>query len=226
MREAAVPKFRSILGGVLAGLAGVLAAAGWPGTLLAQSPAKPDLAKAQQIVTQVCASCHGADGTSAAAPNPHLAGQPAEYITRQLRNFKDGIRKNDIMQAMSAPLSDDDMRALGLYFSQQKPKPGEARDAALVMLGQKLYRGGDLSRALPACSACHAPTGVGVPASYPRLAGQFADYTYSQLKAFKEERRGADPAGKDGNGRIMLQIADKLSDRDMRALAEYLSGLM
>jgi cytochrome c553 len=217
---------RSTLGKVLARFAGALAVAAFTGALVAQTAAKPDLAKAEQIATQVCASCHGVDGNSAAAPNPHLAGQPAEYITRQLRHFKDGIRKNDIMQAMAAPLSEEDVRALGLYFSRQKLKPGSARDAELVMLGQKLYRGGDVARALPACSGCHAPTGVGIPVNYPRLAGQFADYTYSQLKAFKEERRGADPGGKDGNGRIMAQIADKMSDRDMRAVAEYLSGLM
>jgi cytochrome c553 len=187
--------------------------------------AKPDLAKAQQIASQVCAACHGADGNSVAAANPNLAGQDADYITVQLAHFKAGIRVNPTMQAMSATLSDDDMRALGLYFAQQKPKGQASKDASLVKAAQQLWRGGDAANGVPACAACHLPTGAGIPKNYPRLAGQYADYTYAQLKAFKAGERGADPAGKDINGRVMNAIAQKMSDAQMKAVADYAAGL-
>ena len=187
--------------------------------------AKPDLAKAQQIATQVCAACHGADGNSVAAANPNLAGQDADYITLQLAHFKAGIRVNPTMQAMAAPLSDGDMHALGAYFSQQKPKGLAARDPALVKSAQQLWRGGNAERGVPACAACHSPTGAGIPKNYPRLAGQYADYTYAQLKAFKAGERGADPGGKDVNGRVMNTIAQQLTDAQMKAIADYAAGL-
>ena len=189
------------------------------------APAAPDLAKAQQIVTQICAACHGVDGNSVAPANPNLAGQIADYITLQLSHFKAGIRVNPTMQAMAATLSDADMQALGIYFSQQKPKGLAARDPALVKSAQRLWRGGDAATGTPACAGCHSPTGVGIPKNYPRLAGQYADYVYAQLKAFKAGERGADAAGKDVNGRIMNEIAQKLSDAQMKAIADYAAGL-
>ncbi len=189
------------------------------------APAKIDVAKAQQTATQVCAACHGPDGNSATPANPNLAGQHADYITLQLAHFKAGIRVNAIMQGMVANLSDDDMRALGVYFSQQKPKGLTAKDPALVKIAQKIYRGGDQASELPACAACHSPTGAGIPKNYPRVAGQYADYTYIQLKAFKTGERGADKAGKDANGRIMGAIAAKMSDDQMKAVADYMAGL-
>jgi cytochrome c553 len=117
------------------------------------------------------------------------------------------------------------MRALGVYFSQQLPKGGAAHDPALVAAGQKLYRGGNTATGVPACAGCHTPTGVGIPSRYPRLSGQYADYTYAQLKAFKTGERGMDKEGKDLNGRIMAQVASRMSDQEMRALAEYTAGL-
>ena len=189
------------------------------------APAKVDVAKAQQIATQICAACHGPDGNSATSANPNLAGQHADYITVQLAHFKAGIRVNAIMQGMVANLSDDDIRALGVYFSQQKPRGLTAKDPALVKVGQKIYRGGDQARELPACAACHSPTGAGIPKNYPRVAGQYADYAYAQLKAFKSGDRGADKAGKDANGRIMSAIAEKMSDDQMKAVADYMAGL-
>ncbi len=192
----------------------------------AQQPAaKPDLAKAQTTATQICVACHGADGNSPTPVNPSIAGMPAEYISTQLAHFKSGLRVNPIMQGMAAPLTPDDMKALGLYFSQQKPKGLAAKDAELVQAGQKLYRGGDSAAGVPACAACHAPDGAGVPKNYPRLAGQHPDYTYTQLKAFKAGERGMDPDGKDVNGRIMATIASRMSDAQMKAAAEYVSGL-
>jgi cytochrome c553 len=189
------------------------------------APAAPDLAKAQQIVTQICAACHGADGNSVAPANPNLAGQIADYITLQLSHFKAGIRVNPTMQAMAATLSDADMQALGIYFSKQTPKGLAARDPALVKSAQRLWRGGDAASGTPACAGCHSPTGVGIPKNYPRLAGQYADYVYAQLKAFKAGERGADTAGKDVNGRIMNAIAQTLSDAQMKAIADYAAGL-
>jgi cytochrome c553 len=187
--------------------------------------AKPDLAKAQQIVTQICAACHGADGNSVAAANPNLAGQDADYITLQLAHFKAGIRVNPTMQAMAATLGDEDMRALGAYYGAQKPKGLAAKDASLVKAAQQLWRGGDAARGVPACAACHSPTGAGIPKNYPRLAGQYADYTYAQLKAFKAGERGADEAGKDINGRVMHTIAQQMTDAQMKAVADYAAGL-
>jgi cytochrome c553 len=199
----------------------------WPAAAaLAQGQSgKPDLAKAQTLVNQVCAACHGTDGNSASSLNQSIAGQPAEYITLQLAHFKAGIRVNPVMQGMAATLTPEDMKALGVYFSQQKPKGLAAKDAALVRAGQKLYRGGDAAAGVPACAACHSPSGAGIPKNYPRLAGQYADYTYAQLKAFKAGERGADKDDKDINGSIMVTIASKMTDAQMKSAAEYTSGL-
>jgi cytochrome c553 len=187
--------------------------------------AKPDLAKAQQIVNQVCAACHGADGNSPTPANPNLAGQPAQYITLQLQHFKSGARSSAVMAGMVATLTPEDMHALGAYFALQKPKGSAAKDRNLVLAGQKVYRGGNAATGLPACSACHAPTGVGIPSRYPRLSGQYADYTYAQLKAFKAGERGNDKDGSDVNGKVMAQVAMRMSDSEMQAVAQYAAGL-
>jgi len=187
--------------------------------------AKPDMAKAQQTASQICAACHGADGNSAASANPNLAGQIGDYITLQLAHFKAGVRVNPTMQAMAATLGEPDMQGLGAYFAGQKPKGLSAKDAAQVKSAQQLWRGGDAVNGIPACAACHSPTGAGIPKNFPRLAGQYADYTYAQLKAFKTGERGADAAGKDQNGRIMAAIAQKMSDAQMKAIADYAAGL-
>ena len=213
----------------IAALALAALASGVPGlgtgSASAQGAAKPDLAKAKQIAETVCAACHGADGNSATAANPNLAGQGAEYISRQLAHFKAGIRVNPIMQPIAQQLSDADMVALGVYFSQQKAKNLAAKDPQLVAAGQKLFRGGDTTSGVPACAACHSPTGAGIPKNFPKVSGQFADYTYAQLKAFKSGERGNDAAGKDADGRIMASIAQKLDDTQMKALADYAAGL-
>jgi len=191
----------------------------------AQGPVKPDLSRAKQIAETVCAACHGADGNSTLPVNPNLAGQGAEYISRQLQHFKAGIRVNPVMQGMVAALTPEEMVALGVYFSQQKPKPRTAKDAKLVEMAQTIYRSGDAANGLPACSACHSPNGVGVPKSFPRLAGQYSDYTLEQLKSFKAGERGNDKDGKDIQGRIMATIAQKMNDTQMKALSDYASGL-
>ena len=193
--------------------------------LSAETAAKPDLAKAKQTADQICAACHGADGNSPSPANPNLAGQQAAYITVQLEHFKSGVRNNPIMAGMVATLTPEDMRALDIYFSQQKPKAAGIKDRELALAGQKLYRGGNVATGLPACAACHSPDGAGIPSRYPRLGGQYADYALAQLKAFKAGERGMDKEGKDINGRVMSQVAARLSDKEMQALAQYTSGL-
>ena len=195
------------------------------GAQAATAPAKGDAAKAQNIVTQVCAACHAADGNSVAPANPKLAGQPAEYITKQLHNFKQGMlepnkeggRKNPVMGAMTATLSDEDMRNLGAYFASKTAKSGTAK--APYDAGQKVYRGGNAVTGVPACAACHGPAGAGIPAQYPRLGGQHADYILAQLKAFRSGDRANDA------GKVMRTIANKMSDQEMQAVANYVSGL-
>ncbi|MEO8132882.1 MAG: c-type cytochrome [Betaproteobacteria bacterium] len=217
---------------LLAAVAGqLLAVLAQPVLAQTGAPAKPDTAKAQQIVAQVCVACHGAEGVSVASANPHLAGQHAEYTARQLDHFKSGLRKNPVMMAMAASLSADDMRALGVYFADKKSRPGAAKDKALAEVGQRVYRGGNAKTGVPACASCHSPTGLGIPAQYPRLAGQFPEYIYAQLQGFVRGDRGGEmknASGKlveDAPGRIMAAIAGKMNDREMRAVAEYLAGL-
>jgi cytochrome c553 len=190
-----------------------------------EAAGKPDLTKAQQIVNQVCSACHGADGNSPSPANPNLAGQQADYIALQLAHFKSGIRNNAVMAGMAATLTPDDMRSLGAYFAQQKPQGSATKDAALATAGQKLFRGGDAAAGVPACAACHAPDGAGIPSRYPRLGGQYADYTLAQLRAFKAGERGMDKEGKDVNGKIMAQIAGRMNDQAIAAAAQYAAGL-
>lgn len=183
-----------------------------------------DAAKGQQIASQVCAGCHNADGNSAIPANPILAGQHAEYITRQLTNFKaqngkPAERNSPIMGGMVAALSPDDMKNLGAYYSSQAPKLGGAKDKALAQQGEKLYRGGNLDTGVPACAGCHSPNGAGIPPVYPRLAGQHADYVATQLRAFRAEQRTNDA------NNVMRMIAARMSDKEMQAVAEFISGL-
>jgi cytochrome c553 len=189
----------------------------------AQGP-KGDPAKAQPIVTQVCAACHGADGNSPIPANPALAAQHPEYVLKQLNNFKPrngkpAERVNPVMSSMVANLSGDDMANLAAYFAGQKARPVGASDPELVAQGRQIYRGGILSKSVAACSACHSPDGAGMPAQFPRLAGQHAEYVEAQLKAFRSGERANDP------NRMMRAVAARLSDGEIKAVAEYISGL-
>lgn len=190
----------------------------------AQGVIKGDAGKAQQIVTTVCAACHGADGNSAIPVNPSLAGQHPEYIYKQLMNFKaqggkPAERVNAVMSGMVANLSEDDMKNLAAYFAAQKARPRAARDEKLVKQGEAIYRGGIAAKGVPACAACHAPNGAGMPAQFPRIAGQHADYMAMQLKAFRGGQRANDPA------QMMRGVAGKMSDQEIAAVAEYIAGL-
>ncbi|MFA7290753.1 MAG: c-type cytochrome [Rhodocyclaceae bacterium] len=189
-----------------------------------KAPAKADPAKAKPIVEAVCAGCHGVDGNSPAAPNPSLAGQGADYLAKQLSNFKsvDGkpaLRDNAIMAGMAATVADEDIPHVAAYFSQQKLKPATAKDEKLVAEGQKLWRQGDFAKGIPSCAGCHGPTGAGLPAQYPALAGQHPEYTADQLNKFRSGERGNDAE------KVMRTIAAKLSDAQIKALAEYTAGL-
>lgn len=185
----------------------------------AEVTTKGDPAKAQQLVTSVCAACHGADGNSIAPANPNLAGQGAEYITKQLMDFKSGARKNPVMSAMVAALTPDDMKNLGAYFSAQTPKPGSAKNKALALEGEKIFKGGNAGSGVPACAACHGPTGAGIPIQFPRLSSQHSEYVLAQLNNFRTGDRAND------GGKMMRIIAAKLTDQEMKAVAEYISGL-
>ena len=184
----------------------------------ATAQSKPDAARGQQIATTVCAACHGGDGNSLAAANPHLAGQGEQYIATQLAAFKSGVRPNPIMQGMAANLSPDDMKSLGAYFATQKlTKPALARDAKLAAEGQQIYRAGIKKLDVPACAGCHGANGAGIPAQYPRLGGQNAEYTVAQLTAFRDNVRN--------NSLPMTGVAAKLNDREIKAVADYIAGL-
>lgn len=189
-----------------------------------QSVIKGDAAKGQEIAGKVCAACHGPDGNSPLSANPSLASQHPEYIVKQLGNFKskDGKpaeRNNAVMAGMAAPLSDDDMKNVAAYYASQPARPRAARDPALVKEGQLIYRGGIAAKSVAACASCHSPNGAGLPAQYPRVGGQHAEYTSAQLKAFRAGERKNDPNS------MMRTVAAKLSDREMAAVAEYMAGL-
>lgn len=186
-------------------------------TAAAAPAAKPDLAKGQATATQVCAACHSHDGSRGSPANPIIAGQHPEYLAKQLHDFKAGKRKSAVMAGFAAGLSDADIRNVAAFYGSKVAKPGFAKDADLAKLGEKIYRGGLADRAVPACAGCHAPNGVGLPVQYPRVGGQHADYTEAQLVAFRSGARGNNPA--------MSQIAARLSDREIKALAEYVAGL-
>ena len=205
-------------------LAYAASAALWAGTAAAQDSAKPDAAKGQGIATQVCAACHAVDGNSVAAINPKIAGQFYEYLHKQLANFKPqsgkkAERENPVMAGMVATLSDADMKNLAAYYAAQKLKPAAAKDKELAMLGQKIYRAGNASSGMPACAGCHGPGGAGNPVQYPRIAGQYAEYVEAQLKAFRDGARGNDPNG------MMRSVAQRMNDREIKAVAEYVAGL-
>ena len=189
----------------------------------AQAP-KGDPAKAEQTVKQVCAACHNADGNSTIPANPVIAGQHAPYTFKQLANFKSeggkpAERPSPVMTGIVAPLSRDDMANLALYFANQQAKPRSAKDPELVKLGQQIYRGGIMGKNVAACASCHGANGSGIPAQFPRLAGQHAQYTADALKAFRGGTRENDP------NRMMRLITDKLSDREINAVAAYIEGL-
>ena len=179
--------------------------------------AKPDLTKGEASFNTVCAACHGPEGNSVIPVNPKLAQQHPDYLAKQLLEFKSGKRANAIMAGMAATLSDADVKNVAAWLGTKSAKPGFAKDRELVTLGERIYRGGIADRQIPACAGCHSPNGAGIPAQYPRLSGQHADYAVAQLLAFRDGVRK--------NSLQMTQVADKLNDAESKAVADYVAGL-
>lgn len=169
--------------------------------------------------SQACAACHGADGNSTTPAWPKLAGQHADYIVKQLKDFQDGNRTNALMSPIAKNMSEDEMTSWAEVFSGQKIKHGTV-DPTRLELGKKIYRGGDSDAGVPACLACHGPTGRGNPAArYPALAGQHAVYTESQLNAFRADTRSNDINA------VMRSVVDRMSDDEIKAVSQYIQGL-
>ena len=194
-----------------------LACAGAASHAAEPAASAPDPAKGAALSSSVCAACHTNDGSRGVAANPIIQGQHPDYLVKQLTEFKSGKRDNPVMKAMAAPLSEADMKNVAAFYASKQPKPGFAKNKDLVAHGEKVYRGGVAERSVPACSGCHGPSGAGIPAQYPRLAGQHADYVEAQLVAFRSGARHNNP--------VMNAVAAKLNDRDIKALADYIAGL-
>ncbi|MES2718701.1 MAG: c-type cytochrome [Pseudomonadota bacterium] len=182
----------------------------------AAAPAKADLAKGQEKAA-VCMACHTADGTRGIAANPILQGQHAEYLVKQLTEFKAGKRANAVMSGMAAALTPEDMANVAAFYNSKAPVTGVSRNKDTVALGEKIYRGGIAAKQVPACAGCHAPTGAGMPAQYPRIGGQHADYTELQLTTFRSGARA--------NSAQMTAIAARMSDKEIKAVSDYIAGL-
>jgi len=182
-----------------------------------QPAAKVDPAKGQAISSQVCGACHTADGSRGSPANPILQGQHPEYLVKQLTEFKAGKRDNAIMKGFASALSEEDMKNVAAFYSSKQAKPGAAKNKDLVVLGEKIYRGGIADRKVPACAGCHSPTGAGIPAQYPRLSGQHSDYTTAQLTNFRDGIRK--------NSTVMTGVSAKMNDREIKAVADYIAGL-
>lgn len=182
------------------------------------APTKADMmARGQQKAATICVACHGLDGMSATPANPNIAGMPEQYIARQLELFKSGVRINPIMLGMASTLDADDMKAVGIYYFSQRAKANAvARDPTLAAKGQKIYRAGIPELKVPACAGCHGGAGAGIPANYPRLAGQWPDYTLAQLKQYTDGTR---------KNTQMNTITSRMRDSDMLAVAEYVAGM-
>ena len=178
---------------------------------------KPDTAKGSALFGQVCVACHAADGNSTTPANPKLAQQHPEYLIKQLQEYKSGKRANAIMSGFAGGLSDEDMRNVAYWLASQKATTGAASDVDLVRLGERIYRGGIPDRHIAACAGCHSPNGAGIPAQYPRLSGQHADYTADQLRQFRSGARK--------NNAQMTGVAAKMNDREILAVSEFIAGL-
>jgi cbb3-type cytochrome c oxidase subunit III len=182
-----------------------------------KGPATPDLAKGATISQTVCSACHTADGSRGIPTNPILQGQHADYLVKQLQEFKSGKRDFAIMKAMASTLSDDDMRNVAAFYASKSAKPGESKSPSTVALGQKIWRGGIAEKSVPACAGCHGPSGAGIPVQYPRLGGQHAEYVSGELTLFR--------SGKRANSPQMMTIAARLSDAEIAAVSDYIEGL-
>jgi cytochrome c553 len=199
-------------------LTGVLALAGATAQAdTAAAPPKPDLGKGSTISTSTCGACHANDGSRGVPTYPILEGQHADYIVKQLTEFKDGKRNNPIMKPMASALSADDMRNVAAFYESKVAKPGSATHKDTVEQAREIWKAGIPDRKVPACAGCHGPEGAGMPAQYPRLGGQWAAYTEAQLTNFRTGQRANSPQ--------MQAIATRLGDDEIKALADFMAGL-
>ena len=207
---------------------GIVAILGFTPFLYASEPApkaaKPDLAAGENLYSNgdskrgitACVGCHGANGNSGSGAWPKIAAQNATYLQTQLAHFKSGERANAVMMGMSMLLTEADMKNISAYLEKQSLKPGTASNKDTIALGKSIYRGGIASKNVPACASCHGPSGSGIPVQYPRIGGQWAEYTQTQLVSFRAgERKNAQ----------MNTISSKLNDKEMQAVADYIAGL-
>lgn len=199
----------------------LLTAAG-TSALAQPASARPDPVKGQAAAA-VCAACHNVDGNSATSAFPKIAGQHYDYIVKQLSNFKvqqgaqAAERENAQMVGFASMLSDEQVRDVAAYFSAQKLQPAAATNKDTYALGQRIYRAGIPSKGVGACAGCHGPTGAGIPGQYPRVSGQWVEYTELQLTAFRQGARK--------NNATMADLASRLSDSEIRAVSDYVAGL-
>jgi cytochrome c553 len=190
-----------------------------------KAPPKADPAKGEALYTTgdtarnipACVSCHGAAGVSTIVQNPKLAGQHEAYLFKQLSDFKTPQRNNPIMSPLAKALTEEEMRNIAAYLDKQPAKPGAARNKDSLELGKKIYRAGIAVKQVPACASCHGATGAGIPAQFARIGGQHQDYTLAQLTAFGNGTRTNSPQ--------MVTIAKRLSEDEMKAVADYVAGL-
>ncbi len=191
----------------------------------AAKPVKADAVKGEALYTNgdaargivACVSCHGAAGNSTISVNPKLAGQHEAYVVKQLSDFATPARNNAVMSTFAKMMNADDVKNVAAFLSAQKPKAGAAKNKDSIQLGKMIYRGGIAEKNVPACAGCHSPNGAGIPAQFPRIAGQHQDYTVAQMLAFRSGDRKNSPQ--------MLTIAKRMSDDEMKAVADYVAGL-
>ena len=178
-----------------------------------------ELVGTKKIINNLCIACHAIDGNSVVSVNPKLAGQHAAYISKQLNNFKSGLRENIVMAGMVANLTEEDMINLGNYFSEQDILLSSAQKNGVGSLGENIFRAGIKSKGVAACAGCHGPSGHGIPDKYPRLNAQHSEYTLAQLNAFRLGLR------KNDSEAVMRTIAQKLTEQEMQSVADYIQGL-
>ncbi len=219
----------SAIGAISVGAIAFAAAVGFAATVSAQTPAeatapaKADPKRGAEIARDVCSACHGADGNSPTSANPHLAGQHAGYLAKQLNDFRvqegaeQAERVNAIMAGFAAMLTPADILSVSAHFASQTLDPAAATDKALAERGRDIYRAGIAAKGVPACASCHSPNGAGIPIEYPRVQGQFPEYHEAQLVAFRQGERG--------NSAQMRTIAERLSDAEIKAVSAYMAGL-
>lgn len=210
--------------GVVLGLfMGMAASGSFAADAEAEAPLKPNLEAGKETAADICAACHAEDGNSTISANPKLAGQHVEYLVKQLRDFAPGedgqpaARENAVMAAFASSLSPQEALDVSAYFASQTLKPESASNVETLELGRLIYRGGIASKGVPACASCHGPAGDGMPAQYPALQGQFAEYTEAQLVAFRGETRK--------NNQAMTDIALRMTDKEIKAVSDYIAGL-